>query len=128
MDVIKIIGIGFLTLIIAIIIKEYRKEYYIYVVLIGGALILISSLDTIKYIVNFINEISSNDKYDNQFISLLLKLTGISILIEYAVNVCKDAGENSIANKIDFGGKIVLISMSIPVISVTLEALMNLLP
>ena len=128
MDVIKIIGIGFLTLIIAIIIKEYRKEYYIYVVLIGGALILISSLDTIKSIVSFINELSYNTKYDNQFITLLLKLTGISILIEYAVSVCKDAGENGIASKIDFGGKIVLISMSIPVISVALEALMNLLP
>lgn len=128
MDVIKIIGIGFLTLIIAIIIKEYRKEYYIYVVLIGGALILISSLDTIKSIVSFINELSYNTKYDNQFITLLLKLTGISILIEYAVSVCKDAGENGIASKIDFGGKIILISMSIPVISVALEALMNLLP
>lgn len=128
MDVIKIIGIGFLTLIIAIILKEYRKEYYIYAILIGGALILISSLDTVKNIVNFINEVSSNNKYDNQFISLLLKLTGIAILVEYAVSVCKDAGENSIANKIDFGGKIILISMSIPVITVTLEALMNLLP
>ncbi len=128
MDIIKIIGIGFLTLIITIVLKEYKKEYYIYAVLVGGAIILFYSFDVIKEIIGFINEISNNSNYNNEFIRLLLKLTGISILIEYAVSICKDAGENSIANKIDFGGKIVLISMSIPVISVTLEALIKLLP
>ena len=128
MDIIKIIGIGFMTLIITIVLKEYKKEYYIYAVLVGGAIILFYSFDVIKEIIGFINEISSNSNYNNEFIRLLLKLTGISILIEYAVSICKDAGENSIANKIDFGGKIILISMSIPVISVTLEALVKLLP
>ena len=128
MDIIKIIGIAFLTLIIIIILKEYKKEYYIYAVLVGGAIILFYSFDVIKEIIGFINENSNNSNYNNEFIRLLLKLTGISILIEYAVSICKDAGENSIANKIDFGGKIVLISMSIPVISVTLEALIKLLP
>ena len=62
------------------------------------------------------------------FITLLLKITGISILTEYAVSICKDSGENSIANKIDFGGKIIVISLSIPIISTTLESLTNLLP
>ena len=120
MEVIKVIGIGFITLIITIILKEYRKEYYIYALLIGGALIIIYSLGTIKSIISFINDLSNNKNYNNEFITLLLKLTGISILIEYAVSICKDAGENAIANKIDFGGKIIVISMSIPVISVTL--------
>ena len=40
MDVIKIIGVGIITLIITIILKEYKKEYYIYAILIGGAIIL----------------------------------------------------------------------------------------
>lgn len=128
MDVIKIIGVGIITLIITIILKEYKKEYYIYAILIGGAIILSYSLEPIREIIIFTKEITNNNKFNNEFIELLLKLTGISILIEYAVSICKDVGENSIANKIDFGGKIVLISMSIPVISVTLESLIKLLP
>lgn len=128
MDVIKIIGVGIITLIITIILKEYKKEYYIYAILIGGAIILSYSLEPIREIIIFTKEITNNNRFNNEFIELLLKLTGISILIEYAVSICKDVGENSIANKIDFGGKIVLISMSIPVISVTLESLIKLLP
>lgn len=128
MEIVKIIGIGFLTLIVTIILKETKKEYALYAVLIGGAIIIFYSMNTISSIIDFIQELSSNSNYNNAFISLLLKITGISILTEYAVSICKDAGENSIANKIDFGGKIIVISLSIPVISTTLDTLTKLLP
>lgn len=128
MDILKIIGIGFITLILTIVLKEYKREYAIYSILIGGAIIILFSMDTISSIISFINEISNKSEYNNKFISLLLKITGISILTEYAVSICKDAGESSIANKIDFGGKIIVISLSIPVISTTLETLTKLLP
>ena len=77
-------------------------------------------------IVDFINKLNQNT--NTEFISLLLKITGISILTEYAVSICKDSGENAISNKIDLGGKVIVISMSIPVISATLDSLVKLLP
>lgn len=128
MEILKIIGIGFLTLIITIMLKEYKKEYAIYASLIGGAIILFYSMGTINSIVSFASSIASNSKYNNAFIGIILKITGIAILTEYAVSICKDLGENSIANKIDFGSKIIVISLSIPIISNTLDALTNLLP
>ena len=39
MDIIKIIGVGLISLIIIIIIKQYRPEFTIYVSLIAGAII-----------------------------------------------------------------------------------------
>lgn len=128
MDIIKVVGIGFLTLIITVVLKEYRKEYAIYSVLIGGMIIIFYSIDTLKAIISFINDLSKNKNYNTEFIFLLLKITGISILTEYAVSICKDSGENAIANKIDFGGKIIVISLSIPIISTTLTSLTKLLP
>lgn len=128
MDIIKIIGIGFIALIMTIILKEYKKEYAIYVVIICGVIILMYSLETISSIVNFLKEISKNKSFNTEFISCLLKITGISILTEYAVSICKDSGENSIASKIDLGGKVIIISMSIPIIGTTLESLLKVLP
>ena len=129
MDILKIVGIGLLTLIITIILKEYKKDYAIYVVLIGGMIILLFSMDTISSVVGFIRNVYiGSGKYNDVFISLLLKVTGIAILTEYAVSICKDAGESAIANKIDFGGKIIIISLSIPIISDTLDSLTKLLP
>ena len=128
MEILKIIGIGFLSLIITIMLKEYKKEYAIYAALIGGTIILFYSMGTIKSIVDFVFEISLNSKFNNAFIKIILKITGIAILTEYAVSICKDLGENSIANKIDFGSKVIVISLSIPIISNTLNTLTNLLP
>lgn len=127
MDVIKIIGIAFITLIFTIILKEYRKDFAIYAVIIGGALILFYSIDTISSIINFINNLSNKSNINSDFIKLLIKITSISILIEFAVSICKDCGENAIAGKLDLGGKVIVISMSIPVISTMLNGLLELL-
>jgi stage III sporulation protein AD len=127
MDIIKIIGIGFLTLIISILLKDVKREYSIYAVIIGTTIILFMSFDTLKEIINFVNDISENVEGQKEFIKILIKMTGIAILTEYAVNLCKDTGENAIATKIDFAGKLILISLSIPIITTTLETLTNLL-
>lgn len=76
--------------------------------------------------IDFVQNLSQTCQ--SPFLSILLKITGISILTEYAVSICKDSGESSIANKIDLGGKIIVIGMSIPVISTALESLTKLLP
>ena len=123
-DIIKIIGIGFITLIITLMLKEYKRDFAIYVSLIGGMLILILIADNLEGIINFISTISNSD---NEFIMLLIKITGISILTEFAISICRDSGENSIANKVDLGGKVIVISLSIPVISATLNGLLGLL-
>ena len=125
MNIIIIIGIGFLTLVISILLKDVKKEFSLYAVIVGTSIILLLSFDTLKNIVEFLENLTRNLKGD--FIEVLLKMTGIAILTEYAVSLCKDTGETAIASKIDFGGKIVLIALSIPVISSTLEGLTKLL-
>ena len=62
------------------------------------------------------------------FIALLIKITGIAFLSEFAVSVCKDSGEAAIASKIEIGSKIIIISMSIPIISSLLEIILKILP
>ena len=62
------------------------------------------------------------------FIAILIKITGIAFLSEFAVSICKDSGEAAIASKIEIGSKIIIISMSIPIISNLLEIILKILP
>ena len=117
---------GFITLVVTIMLKEYRKDFAIYSSLIGGAIILYYVIDYLKNIVKFLDSLSTTG-ISSSFIILLIKITGISILTEFAVSICKDIGESSIASKVDLGGKILVISLSIPVISATLSGLLELL-
>ena len=128
MDIVKVVGIGFVAALISNILKEYKKEYAIYAVLVGCMIIFLYSLDTLKQIVVFIKKFNQINVSNIPFLEALLKTTGMAILVEYSVSICKDLGENSIANKIDFGGKLIIISLTIPVISESLNTLLKIMP
>ena len=128
MDIIKIIGVGLISLIIIIIIKQYRPEFTIYVSLIAGAIILILIMDKISAIINLLTSLSNKTAINNEFLVLLIKITGIAFLTEFAVSICKDSGETAIASKVDLGGKIVIMSMSIPIITNLLDTIIKILP
>ena len=59
---------------------------------------------------------------------LLIKITGIAFLSEFAVSICKDSGESAIASKIELGTKIIIISMSIPIINALINTVVKILP
>ena len=128
MDIIKIIGIAFIAVIIIVILKQYRPEFAIYASIIAGVLILTLASNTLSGIIDMIKSISSKTNINSEFLAILIKITGIAILTEFAVSICKDAGESAIASKVDIGGKIIIISMSIPIINALIDTVVKILP
>ena len=127
-EIIKIIGIGLIALVVVVILKQYRPEYAIYVSIIAGVLILVLAMEKITGIVNLLQSISDKTYINKQFLGILLKITGIAIITEFAVSICSDAGEKAIASKIEIGSKVIIIAMSIPIISSLLELIIEILP
>ena len=128
MEIIKIIGIGITALIIIIILKQYKPEFAVYTSIIAGIGILLLSLSQMSSVINLLKDIASRASISSEFLGIILKITGIAILTEFAVSICQDSGESAIANKIDIGGKIMIITMSIPIISSLLETILKVLP
>ena len=128
MDIVKIIGVGLIALVIVVLLKQYKPDFVIYVSLIAGVIILFMVLDKLTGIVDLLANLSNKAGINNQFLGILLKITGIAFLTEFAVSICNDSGETAIANKIDLGGKIIIIAISIPIISALLELVIKILP
>ncbi len=128
MDIVKIIGVGLISLIIIIIVRQYKPEFTLYVSLLAGAIILVFIMDKLDGIITLLTTLSNKTAINNEFLTLLIKITGIAFLTEFAVSICKDTGETAIANKVDMGGKVIIVSMSIPIISSLLETVVEILP
>lgn len=128
MDIVKIIGVAFISLIIIVILKQYKPEFVIYVSMIAGVIIIFLSIDKLSGIINLLQNISNKTPINGQFLAILLKITGIAFLTEFAVSVCNDAGETAIASKVDLGGKAIIVAISIPIISSLLETIVKVLP
>lgn len=128
MEVVKIIGIAFVSLIIIIILKQYKPEFAIYISIIAGIIILLMVFDRLTGIIELLKTLANKASINSQFLILLIKMTGIAFLSEFAISICKDSGEAAIASKIEIGTKIIIISMSIPIISSLLEIILKILP
>ena len=127
-EVIKIVGIGLIALILIIIIKQYRPEFAIYISIISGIIIFFCAIDKLTNIIDLLKQICNQSGVNNKYLDILIKMTGIAFLAEFAISICKDAGESSLANKVELGSKAIVISMSIPIIHNLLEIILNLMP
>ena len=75
-----------------------------------------------------LTNISNKASINSQFLVILLKITGIAFLTEFAVSISNDCNESAIAGKIELGGKVIIIGMSIPIITALLELIIKILP
>lgn len=82
----------------------------------------------ISGILDLLRDISNKTSINSGFLKILIKITGIAILTEFAVSICKDSGESAIASKVDIGGKIIIVALSMPIVQSLLETVINVLP
>ncbi len=127
-EIVKVVAIGIVAVIIITIIKQYKPEFAIYVSIVAGIIIFFTVFDKLAGIINIINELSSKANINSEFIKILLKITGIAFLAEFAIQICTDLGESALANKVDLGGKVIIIGLSIPILSSLIETVIQILP
>lgn len=127
MDIVKIISIGIIGGLLAIFIKKYNPEGAFQVSLITGLIILIFLLDYLLYAVDYIKDIVNKYNLPFEYMTLVLKVIGIAYLSEFAVNLLKDAGENSIAAKVEMAGKIIIVVFSLPLFGTFFEMVFSLI-
>jgi stage III sporulation protein AD len=60
---------------------------------------------------------------DKAYITVLIKMTGISYLGEFASSICKDLGYQSLSSQIEVFARLTLFVLSIPVVSALIETI-----
>ena len=111
----------------AMILKQYKPEVAIFVSLFAGLMILLYCFQKISTVINLLEDLSQKTNINHSFLTILLKMTGIAYLIEFISNTCKDVGETAIASKVELAGRILITTMSIPIITTLLEMIAKLL-
>lgn len=128
MEIVQIIGIAFISMFIIILLKQYRPEYAIQASIIAGVIILGIVIFKLSTVVELMEVLSNKMGVNSQFFLILIKITGIAYLSEFASNICRDSGETAVASKVELASKILIISMSIPIFVTLIETMANILP
>ncbi len=117
MTIFKIVGFGIIAVSLIIILKNQKPEIALICVIASSVIMLTLVFDELKSVINLINSLIENSSIDSFYIKIILKVIGISYIVEFGRDICKDAGESAIANKIEMAGKVIIVSLSIPIIA-----------
>ncbi len=128
MDIIKIVGIGLITVIASMLVKPIKPEVSIIIGLCGGVLILIQTINYVVDIIDTFSSIVDKTGLDTGLLKTLLKIIGVGYLTEFSANLCNDAGSSSVADKILFAGKIIILVMALPIVTSIIEIIVEILP
>ncbi len=110
------IGVGLVTAIAAILLRSSKPELSFAVTVAGCVIILIFSIDLFAETFSVFAEIGEKTGIDQSLIKIILKIVAVGYLIEFAAGIIEDFGSKSIADKLVFAGKVVIFSVSLPII------------
>jgi len=123
----QLVGIAMVSTILCLVIRKDRPEMANFVAITAGVVILLSVVMKLNFIIEGIQSLADKVNIPAMYISLIIKLIGICYIIEFAVSLCNDCGEKNIATKLEFGGKIIIMTMSFPILLSIVDTIISLI-
>jgi stage III sporulation protein AD len=115
MEILNIVGIALVVTVFAVLLREVRPEMALLLALGFGVLIFILVLSKMGAIINLFRDLTHKAQVDELYLLTLLKILGIAYIAEFGAQICRDAGEGTIASKIELAGKILILLLALPI-------------
>jgi len=127
MDVIRLVGFSIFAIFLILTLKEQRKDIALILSIAAGVGLLLFSITKMSAIIEMLDDLILKSGINKEFFTIILKVTGISYIIEFGKNICIDAGESGVATKLEMAGKVIIISLSLPLISALVNSLSSII-
>ena len=127
MNIIQLLGCGFLTLVVYLVLQEYKSNTAIFVVTAFGILVLVQSTEYLQQIIDTLLAICVQAGVRIAYFTVILKMIGIAWLAEFLCQICRDAGSGALAVKLEFAAKISILIMFFPILTELLHSVIAIL-
>ena len=128
MDYLKIAALTVSAALLALVIRRVRPELGMTLALSSGALVLLLALPTLAQLISGLSAMARTGGVSNQYMAQLLKVAGVSLLMDFAAQTCRDAGEDGLAQKAELAGRVMLLSLALPSMQTLLTQILSLSP
>ena len=121
MDIMKIIGVAFVTTVASVLLKNTKPELSFAVTVTGVIVILLFLVYSMQSTLTVFSSIAEMTGVENGLLKILLKIVGVGYLTEFGAGILNDFGSNAVADKVVLGGKITIVMLSLPVLESLLQ-------
>lgn len=116
MELLRILGIGIITAVLSLLVKQHRPELAMAIPIAGSIAVFLLVAPYLQGMVEMFENLAEQAGIQNQYLKRILKMIGVGYLCQFSAELCRDAGEATIAGKIELGGKLLILSLSMPII------------
>ncbi len=127
MEIAQIVGLAIIVTVIGTVLKQIKPEMALQLSILTGVAIFLLIMDKIRLIVDLLQKLADQANVSSYYLFIVLKIVGVAYLAEFGCQICKDAGENALATKVEIAAKIFVIILAIPIIVAIMESMMTLL-
>lgn len=124
---IKIVVVAFVGIFLSLLFKNINSHIGYAVAILTAVLIVAFLYDDIENVVYLFKSFENGYGVQNEQVKLLLKILGISYIANFGMSVAEECGEKLIAKKIELAGKIIVLSISFPVMLKLLNTIVGLI-
>ncbi|MBE7092451.1 MAG: hypothetical protein E7365_04660 [Clostridiales bacterium] len=107
---------GIASVFIIIAIKKYSANFAYVASICAGIIILFFVISEVIQVRDYILKWSNSGVINSQYASTLIKICVISFVGQWGIQLCRDAGETSIADKMEVAVKFIVIILCFPYI------------
>lgn len=124
---IKIAGISLITLVLVIVLKNTKREFAFILTLCSSILLFGIVINDFVSVINKIYLISDEISGLEPYISLMVKILGVTLITQFVVDLCRDSGENALASQTEIISKIIILIMIMPLFEAVINTVSGLL-
>ena len=126
-EILKIVAVGLVTVFAHMLIKQTKPEIALLISIVGGILIITMIVNTLSSVVSSFYAIFKTTGTSISILSPLLKIIAIGYIAEFGANICADVGASSVADKILFSAKLIILLVALPIIEKVVALIVELL-
>jgi stage III sporulation protein AD len=127
-EILQIVGLGLIGTFLALILKEQKTSFAFLLTLVIGISIFLFLIDQIALVLRMLQHLAEEAHINLMYVETIMKIIGIAYIAEFGAQITKDAGQGAIAAKIELAGKILILVMALPILSIIIETVINLIP
>lgn len=127
MDIIKITLFTFTALFIYLLLKDKKSDVGMFIILATGIGIFLYMIGQLGEVIEFVRDIANKANIDTVYIGIVLKILAIAYITSFCSEICKDSGAGSIGSKVEFAGKIMILTLAIPILMAVLNSILQIL-
>lgn len=126
-EIVQVVGLAIVSVVLLLVIRQQRPEVAVLLGLAVGLAVFLMVAQRLAAILDFLRDLASRAQVDSLYLNTILKIVGIAYMAEIGTQVCHDAGENSVASKVELAGKILILVLAMPIVMAILEIILKVL-